>query len=169
MTELSCYTLFPDLTSLSKEIIVKTRSRSLLSTLTLVLLSLIAACGQVPPQPVEFSSLPVFLGGEPTSDPNYLNFQTTISSAFTGGNVEYENVSSQIYALPPDTNWDDVEKFYTTELDKGGWKFGKAWHVTKGNVTGTGWMRGQQLFLVYLVKSPAFSDAILITGIGSSK
>ncbi|MGB8643666.1 MAG: hypothetical protein WCF84_00380 [Anaerolineae bacterium] len=147
---------------------MKTFKVASLLVLALVLMAALAACSS-PPAPVALSTLPVYAGATATTDANYLKMQDAVTAAFQAGasGQKFGNVETKVYTLPQATKWDDVKKFYDTELAKTGWAGDPKMTFSQGSVQGVGYLRGQQLFLSYLLADPNIPDAVLITGVGT--
>ena len=116
-------------------------------TLVLALLigSVLAACGGSAPAPVTYSQLPLFTGATETT-----NAALTTS---LGGLLDQLKADSTVkstegkaYDVPAGTTWDAVKSFYSTALEKDGWKQVKA---TDSNL---GYARGNQAVNVMYVE-----------------
>ena len=82
-------------------------------------------------------------------------------------NLNAGSVESKAYTVGRDVTWDTVKKFYDGELAKSEWTTDPKIAFSQGTVQGQGWLRGKQLFFVYLLAEPALPDPLLITVLGS--
>lgn len=118
---------------------------SMAMVLTLLIVSVLTACGGGAPASVTYGQLPLFTGATESTN-------TQLVSSL-GGLLDQLKADSTIkssegkaYDVPAGTTWDAVKSFYSAALEKAGWTQVKA---TDSNL---GYARGNQAVNVMYVE-----------------
>jgi hypothetical protein len=137
-----------------------------LLVLAFILLAALTACGS--PEPLTMDNLPIYVGAQTTTNADYLTIASGMADAMKQ-EIKAESIETRTYTANKDTKWEDVEKYYDTELTKAGWKTDPQLVSNDPTVHGKGWIRGQQVFAIFFAADPALPDTILIAILGSVK
>lgn len=132
------------------------------------MLLLVSACGGG--EPVSLSDIPVppeatpMEAGQSTMADTFLE---TVSS--TVG--ETMTTDANLYTLPADTTWQQVQDFYATELAETDWQAAEELSQESEAINVTGWSRGgfasEQVLMVSQGSDPLSGDTFLIVGLFS--
>ncbi len=134
-----------------------------------ILGALLAACT---PEPVKMENLPVYPGVQPSSDPNAAKLIESLNEQLKSSSPNMENIETKTYAIPKDTTWDAVEKYYTEQLSKDDWKSDPQLvfnEVGENEIHVRGWMRGKQVVAVLFVAMPVLNENVMGIVLGSVK
>ncbi|MBI3535999.1 MAG: hypothetical protein HY070_00320 [Chloroflexi bacterium] len=128
----------------------------------------LSACGA--PEPLKMENIPLYATAQTTTDAIFVNLSNVMTDAVkTAMGTKLSSIETKVYAAGKATKWDDVQKFYDEQLDKGGWKSDPTLTFNDPSVRGKGWLRGQQAVLIFMASDPNLSDSVLLISLVNTK
>jgi hypothetical protein len=139
-----------------------------LSALMALLVS-VSACIASQPQPESLSSMPLYPGAKEATDPVALEDLRMFNESFNRGAAadQVQNVQTKMYLIGNSTTWDQVDKFYTAELEKRKWELADPPGSTIGDLKR--WRSSIQFFVVGSVTPPTSPELRIIVLLASFK
>jgi hypothetical protein len=125
-----------------------------------LMLLFVAACGGMEP---DTEPLPVYPEAEVATDEASPMAGVLRESIAQQQQEQGFEVDTEVYTLPPDTDFAAVQDFYDTELSDRGWSLhGEAPEIPNGD--SAAWERGRdQAFMVMTTDDPISNETLLVT------
>lgn len=139
-----------------------------LFALTILVLTLAAACGA---EPVTMSDVPMYPGAEPMAPEQSAMADQLADIIRDSSGSEGVSVEVTAYSLPDGTTWDQVRGFYESELAGSEWNLENDLRNESDIFNTVGWSRGsgasEQALVVGHVSDVSSGGAFMIVGLFS--